>query len=88
FVPGIRNIIEGGYMQNDGTVALSATEKIERGKTAIAALAAYREAKKAGNAEDAQLAYSILQANVPYFGYGYIKDVNELVPNVPLNFYA
>lgn len=48
FVPGIRNIIEGGYMQNDGTVALSAAEKIERGKTAIAALAAYREAKKRG----------------------------------------
>lgn len=23
-----------------------------------------------------------------YFGYGYIKDVNQLVPNVPLNFYA
>ena len=22
-----------------------------------------------------------------YFGYGYIKDVNELVPNVPLTFY-
>ena len=25
---------------------------------------------------------------MPYFGYGYIKDVNQLVPNVPLNFYA
>ena len=22
-----------------------------------------------------------------YFGYGYIKDINELVPNVPLTFY-
>lgn len=29
-----------------------------------------------------------MQENVPYFGYGYIKDVNQLVPNVPLNFYA
>lgn len=88
FVPGINNIIEGGYMQKDGTVALSAVEKMERGKSAIAALAAYREAKKAGNEDDAQLAYSVLQANIAYFGYGYIKDVNELVPNVPLNFYA
>lgn len=88
FVPGINDIIEGGYMQKDGTVALSAAEKMERGKSAIAALAAYREAKKAGNDADAQVAYSVLKANVPYFGYGYIKDVNELVPNVPLNFYA
>ena len=75
-------------MQDDGTIALSAAEKMERGKTAIAALAAYREAKKANNVEDAQLAYSILQENIPYFGYGYIKDVNDLVPNIPLNFYA
>lgn len=88
FVPGIKNIIEGGYKLKDGTVALSAAEKIERGKSAIAALAAYREAKKAGNEEDAQLAYSVLKENIPYFGYGYIKDVNQLVPNVPLNFYA
>ncbi len=88
FVPGITDIIEGGYVQNDGTVTLSANEKIERGKTAISALAAYRTAKEAGNDEDALLAYSVLQANIPYFGYGYIKDVHQLVPNVPLNFYA
>ena len=88
FVPGIKNIIEGGYRLKDGTVALSAAEKMERGKTAIAALSAYREAKKAGNDEDAAVAYKVLKENVPYFGYGYIKDVNQLVPNVPLNFYA
>lgn len=88
FVPGINNIIEGGYMQNDGTVALSALEKMARGKSAITALAAYRAAKKAGNEADAQLAYSVLKANVAYFGYGYIKDVHELVPNVQLTFYA
>ena len=29
----------------------------------------------------------MLKDNVAYFGYGYIKDVNELVPNVPLTFY-
>ena len=88
YVPGITNIIEGGYQQKDGTIALSAAEKIERGKTAIGALAAYRAAKSAGNEEDAQVAYKVLQENIPYFGYGYIKDVNQLVPNVPLNFYA
>ena len=88
FVPGINNIIEGGYVQKDGTIALSAAEKIERGRTAIAALDAYKAAKSVGNEADAKVAYSVLMENVPYFGYGYIKDVHELIPNVPLNFYA
>jgi cytochrome d ubiquinol oxidase subunit I len=26
FVPGVKDIIEGGYVQKDGTVALSAAE--------------------------------------------------------------
>lgn len=88
FVPGITDLIEGGYPLKDGTIALSAVEKIERGKTAIAALAAYRAAKSVKNDADAKVAYTVLMENMPYFGYGYIKDVNELVPNVPLNFYA
>lgn len=88
YVPGVKNIIEGGYLQKDGTTALPVTEKIEKGKIAIGALAAYRVAKSAGNEEEAAAAYKVLQENIAYFGYGYIKDVNELVPNVPLNFYA
>lgn len=88
FVPGVKDIIEGGYTLKDGTVALSAEEKMVRGKTAITALGTYRSAKKAGNDEEAEAAYRILQDNVAYFGYGYIKDVHQLVPNVPLNFYA
>ena len=46
YVPGIVNLIEGGYTTNKGTVALSAKEKIEKGKTAIKALADYRKAVK------------------------------------------
>jgi cytochrome bd-type quinol oxidase subunit 1 len=88
FVPGVKDIIEGGYVQKDGTVALSAAEKIERGKKAIAALASYRSAKKEGNTATADSAYVTLQENMAYFGYGYIKDVHHLVPNVPITFYA
>ena len=44
FVPGINNILNG-YTTPDGKVELSVDEKIERGKKAIAALAAYRQAK-------------------------------------------
>ena len=88
FVPGVKDIIEGGYVQKDGTVALSAAEKIERGKKAIAALASYRSAKKEGNTATADSAYVTLHENMAYFGYGYIKDVHHLVPNVPITFYA
>ncbi len=87
FVPGINDLLEGGYIQKDGTVALSAQEKIERGQQAIAAFADYREARAAGDDARAEEAEIVLRENIQYFGYGYIKDPGELVPNVPLTFY-
>ena len=45
FVPGIKDILDGGYTTFDGEVALSAQEKIERGKIAIKALSDYKIAK-------------------------------------------
>lgn len=88
FVPGVKDVIEGGYQLEDGTTALSAEEKMRRGKLAVASLSAYREAKKKGNTTEAGQYLATLKENVKYFGYGYIKDVNDLVPNIPLNFYA
>lgn len=88
FVPGIKDIIEGGYELPDGTRAVPAEEKIARGRAAIAALASYREARKNGDSELQQSSYKTLMENMPYFGYGYIRDVHHLVPNVPLTFYA
>lgn len=88
YVPGITNLIEGGYTMPDGTTALSAEEKMEKGREAIAALAAYRKAVKDKDTEAAAEYRRTLEENMPYFGYGYIKDKSELVPNVPLNFYA
>lgn len=88
FVPGIADLIEGGYVKKDGTIALSARQKIERGKVAIAAFGAYRNAMKQGDEEGMDIAKQTLNENVAYFGYGYIKDVNDLVPNVTLTFYA
>src|SRR3712207_4526541 len=35
FVPGISDIIEGGYRQKDGTTAISAKEKIERDRKSV-----------------------------------------------------
>ncbi|HIY88291.1 MAG TPA: cytochrome ubiquinol oxidase subunit I, partial [Candidatus Bacteroides pullicola] len=87
FVPGINDLLDGGYTLKDGTTALSAEEKIARGQQAITAFAQYRQAKAAGNDKEAQIARQSLEENMPFFGYGYIKDANELVPNVPLTFY-
>lgn len=88
YVPGINNLIQGGYTTAEGNVALSASEKIAKGKTAIKALSDYRKAKKEKDEMAAQLHRATLEQNFPYFGYGYIKDPGELVPNVPMTFYA
>jgi len=87
FVPGINDLLNG-YTTPDGHVEPSADEKIERGKKAIAALAAYRQAKKAGNEQEAGTQLAVLKENMQYFGYGYIRDKAELVPFIPINFWA
>lgn len=88
YVPGIVNLIEGGYTTSEGTPALSAAEKIAKGKVAIKALADYRKAKKENNEAALEKARTTLEANFPYFGYGYIKDPGDLVPSVGLTFYS
>lgn len=88
YVPGINNILEGGYTQPDGTTALSATEKMERGRAAIKALADFRAARQAGDSAGMEAARAALQQDSPYFGYGYLKSPAELVPPVPLTFYG
>ena len=88
YVPGINDILNG-YTRPDGTVEPSADEKIERGKKAITALAAYRKAKAEGAPDSILTSHlSLLTSNMKYFGYGYIRDKSELVPYVPVNFWA
>ena len=88
YVPGINDILNG-YTKPDGTREPSVDEKIQRGKQAINALAAYRKAKKDG-ADEATLSaqLSAIKENIPYFGYGYVKDRNDVVPPIPVNFWA
>ncbi|MHA7112028.1 cytochrome ubiquinol oxidase subunit I [Sunxiuqinia elliptica] len=90
FVPGINDLIDG----NEAYGYMSADEKIERGKIAMAKLKDFKEAKKAG---DEQLAEQLktefmspdFQENYfNYFGYGYITDTAMLIPSVPLSFYS
>ena len=89
FVPGINDILNG-YTTPDGKVEPSVDEKIERGKLAIQALANYRQAKFYSSDDGTAAAYNlgVLKENMPYFGYGYIKDKNDIVPFIPINFWA
>lgn len=84
YVPGIKDIIDGGYKEPDGSTALSFVEKQAKGKAAIQALADYKAAKKAGNETQADEYKETLKANYSYFGYGYLSSPEQLIPNIPL----
>lgn len=88
YVPGVNDLLNG-YTRADGKREPSAEEKMQRGRKAIAMLAEYRKLK-AANPGDKQLPRlaAQLKEDMPYFGYGYIKDRAELVPYIPVNFYA
>ena len=87
YVPGIKDLWNG-YKRPDGTREPSFDEKIASGKKAIAALAAYRQAKAGGQEAEAKKQAGILADHFKYFGYGYIKDKADLVPFIPINFWA
>ena len=87
-VPGVRDILDG-YTKADGTVELSLEQKMERGQCAIRAMQEYRKAKKDGAPEEflTELRTEIKE-NMPYFGYGYVKERSQVVPYIPVCFYA
>ena len=82
YVPGIENILEGGYTMPDGETALPAEVKMARGRIAIQALADFRQAQESGDAQAASQARAVLDEHMPYFGYGYIEKPADLVPHV------
>ena len=93
YVPGINDLIKGGYDLPDGSKALSLEEKIERGRTAINALADYRSLKSASPSapllnERGEELKAKIEENMAYFGYGYVKSADQIVPSVPINFWA
>lgn len=95
FVPGVEDLVNGGFKpgfdntpKQEREKALSAEEKIQRGKLAIAALADYRNAKKAGDTAKARIAMNMMNAHFAYFGYGYLNSPKDIVPNVPVTFYS
>ena len=87
YVPGIRDILDG-YTKPDGTQEPSLDEKIERGRAAIAALADFRNAGAMTDTATLNSTLSTLYSNIPYFGYGYVQDRAQVVPYIPVCFYA
>ena len=91
YVPGIRDILDG-YTKPDGTCELSLEEKIERGRAAITAISEYRKLNAAGVKVQDEPSFpaiaSTLQENMPYFGYGYVSEREQIVPYIPVCFYA
>jgi len=87
YVAGINDILNG-YTTPDGKTEPSTEQKMEMGKKAIAALADYRKAKQSGDSTAAKAQLATLKENMKYFGYGYIKDKNDIVPYIPINFWA
>ncbi len=95
FVPGINDLIKGGFKPEFNSVhpqekdlALPVTEKIARGRTALSALATYKNAKASFDTIRADSALVVLRDNFAYFGYAYLNNPESAVPNVPITYYS
>ena len=95
FVPGINDLVNGGFKPwyneippGEEESAFSVAQKIDKGKAAISALRDYKTASHEGDTISALAAKKELEENFSYFGYGYINNPLEVVPNVPLTFYS
>lgn len=75
-----------GYVPGVNDILKDSEDKIRRGRLAVEALKEYRQTKT--TAERRTQLYNIINDNMPYFGYGYVKDKADLVPYIPLCFYA
>jgi len=84
YIPGINQLVYGDKEHN----ITSAAQKIAIGKQAVAALKAYKKAQKTGDTIAAEEARKTFEQNSKYLGYGYLKDPLDVVPNVPVTFYA
>ena len=86
FVPGINDILNG-YTDNKGNVVPSVAEKMERGRKALDALAAYRELREE-NPDSAAVVKALLDENVQYMGYGHLEKPEDVVPPLGLVFWS
>ncbi|MEA3444894.1 MAG: cytochrome ubiquinol oxidase subunit I [Bacteroidota bacterium] len=84
FVPGVNDLVNGNKKEG----ILSAETRIGKGKLAIQALGDYKKAKKNGDELKAEESLKIFKENYAHFGYGFLKNKEDIIPNVPLTFYS
>jgi len=84
FVPGIDDLVAG----NDAEGVTGVAARMEQGRRALADLAAYKEARKAGRPLAAERALRRLRENQADMGYGYLERPEEAVPPVGAVFTA
>ncbi|NOZ91290.1 MAG: cytochrome ubiquinol oxidase subunit I [Epsilonproteobacteria bacterium] len=84
FVPGIEDMLYGNSQK--GVMGIS--QKIKEGKIAIEALKEYKNAKKIGDKDRAEIAKERFEAHQAYMGYGYLQKPEDAVPNIALSFYS
>ena len=90
FVPGVKDLLNG----NEKEGILSTVDKISRGKMAIETLRIYKDANAAGHKEEAlQMRDKFMSKDFQdnyfkYFGYGFLTNVNDTIPSIPLVFYS
>jgi len=84
YVPGLKDLVYG----NEERGIMSAEEKMVRGKIAVQALEDYKKAKELKDKTAMEKANEILQANMKYFGYGHIKNPEDIIPPIALTFYS
>ncbi len=84
FVPGVDDLLYGNQQKG----IMSVEQKMAEGKRAVAALNAYKEAKKANDTQKAAQALATFRAYEKYLGYGYLKEPKDAVPDIALTFYS
>ena len=84
FVPGVNDFVYGNLKQGIDPASV----RIDKGKIALAALADYKRAVKAGNEELATASETIFRAQYFQMGYGYFNNPKDIIPNVPMIFYS
>lgn len=84
FVPGINDMVFG----NPERGMLSAQEKMDRGKIALAALAQYKKAVAEGNDSLQITNKAIFTENYKYMGYGQLQTPEDVIPPIQIVFYS
>ncbi len=90
-VPGVLSILAthdlDGYVPGINDLKREGEEKMLRGKSALQEFRLYRDALEVDSSKAAIHAKNLAK-DVQYFGYGHITSTDQLVPPVPLVFWA